>query len=812
MQFSWPRIRDGVRDAVKTRWADFRRDPWGTSTSFLKRHRYVVYGTAAAIVVAFVTFGYFYQRYAKLIEDKLGGGTIRTSSSVYAAPRLLTVGEKISPAELVSRLHKAGYTESADNKTGFYRNTAEGLEIHTGPASYYRPHTAVIEFKENKVARIISREDNRPTTHYWLEPELLTSFMDSERAKRRPLPYTELPKHLVHAIVSVEDKRFFEHNGLDILRVLKAAYIDLREGRKEQGASTVTMQLARSFWLEQEKAWGRKAAEVLLTIELERRFTKQQIMELYANEVYLGRRGSFSIHGFGEAARSYFGKDVRNLTIPEAATLAGIIQRPSYFNPFRSPERVKQRRNLVLTMMHNNGYIDASTLAAAQAEPVQITPAETESSEAPYFVDLVNEDLQEKFEDWDFATNSYKVYSTLDLDLQQDAVEAVRVGMSEVDKQLRGRKNPGNAPQVALIALDPHTGAIKALVGGRSYEKTQLNRVLAKRQPGSAFKPFVYAAALNAGLDNKNAPALTMAETFVDEPTTFLFNKQEYQPANYHGEYHGNVTIRQALLKSLNIPTIKAAEKVGYEKVAILARKAGIQSPIYGTPSLALGAYEMPPIEVAEAYSIFANEGKHVARYWVSAIRDRSNQTVFTHSTQSNDVLDKRIAYIMVNLMEDVLRFGTGAGVRARGFALPAAGKTGTARDGWFAGFTSELLCIVWVGYDDYRELPLEGAKSALPVWTAFMKRAHARKQYSDAKPFKEPPGIVRVEIDPQTGLLVGDECEAQTELFIAGTEPKDRCEGPHFDYDYQVEGEGLPTTRTRTRTNVFGRILDVFR
>jgi penicillin-binding protein 1B len=779
----------------------------GAIRSLLRQHPYVVRGTVAVAVLLVAALGFFYVRYAMLIEHKLGDGGMRTNSSVYAAPRLLSVGDAIGEVELISRLQKAGYTESPQTKSGYYRRTADGLEITTGPASYYQPHTALIQFKGEKVSQIVSRTDKRNTNHYWLEPELITNFMDGERAKRRPVAYSEFPKHLIQAIVSIEDKRFFQHNGLDLIRVAKAAYVDVREGRKEQGASTVTMQLARSFWLDQKKSWGRKAAEVLLTVELERRFDKNKIMEMYANEVYLGRRGSFSLHGFGEAARSYFGKDVRRLSLPEAAMLAGIIQRPSYYNPFRYPERVKQRRDLVLSLMHSNGYIDASALAAATAAPMKITAGEIESSDAPYFVDLVNEDLQDKFQDWDFAANSYKVYSTLDIDLQRDAVEAVRAGMAEVDKQLRGRKNKGAPPQVALIALDPHTGAIKALVGGRNYEQSQLNRVLAKRQPGSAFKPFVYAAALNAGLDKKE-PAVTMASHFVDEPTTFLFNNQKYQPANYHGEYHGTVSIRQALLQSLNIPTIKAAEQVGYESVAGLAKAAGIRSTLYGTPSLALGSYEVPPIEVAEAYTIFANSGTHVARHWVSAIRDRSNRTVFTQKPQENQALDPRIAYIMVDLMEDVIRSGTAAGVRSRGFSVPAAGKTGTARDGWFAGFTSELLCVVWVGYDDYRELPLEGAKSALPVWTEFMKRAHKRRQYADAEAFKEPPGIVKVSIDPETGLLAGDFCEPRTELFVAGTQPRERCEETHLEYEF--DNEDLPTTRTRT--NVFGRILDVFR
>jgi penicillin-binding protein 1B len=475
---------------------------------------------------------------------------------------------------------------------------------------------------------------------------------------------------------------------------------------------------------------------------------------------------------------------------------------------------VKQRRDLVLNFMHENGYIDAATLASAVNTPIRLTRAEIESSDAPYFVDLVNEDLQNRFEDWDFAANSFRVYSTLDLDLQRAAVEAIKKGMPEIDKRLRSRKYKDKVPQVALICLDPHTGAIKALVGGRSYEQSQLNRVLAKRQPGSTFKPFVYAAALNAAATGR--AQITAATKVLDEPTTFLFNNQKYEPANYEDSYNGSVTMRDALRKSLNIATIKYAEKVGYEEVAKLARAAGINAPLMGTPSLALGSYEVPPIEVAEAYTVFSNEGTHVKRHWVSAIRDMKNRIVYTAKPQENPVLDPRVAYIMVDLLGEVMRSGTAAGARSRGFTLPAAGKTGTARDGWFAGFTSELLTVVWVGFDDYTEFPLEGARSALPIWTDFMKAAHSFPQYADAKPFKMPNGIVKATIDPVTGLLAGDFCDMRTELFLAGTQPRTHCDGDHWEFeypsDYTTSRETFPRTTVRRATSAIGRVLDALR
>jgi len=782
-------------------------------------HPYLLASLVVCLIAGMAAFAFSYRKYAMMIENKFGGGWIRTNSSVYAMPRQLLKGDRLSRQELIARLQRAGYSEDPNNKIGFYQKTSDGVAITTGPQSYFAPHTAVVEISGDRVERIFSRTANRITNHYWLEPELITNLFDAEREKRRPVTYSELPKHLVDALIAVEDKRFFKHTGLDILRVAKAVYVDLKEGRKEQGASTLTMQLARSFWLEQDKNFNRKIAEVFLTMELERRFTKNQIIELYANEIYLGRRGSFSIHGFGEAARAYFAKDVRELTLPESAMLVGIIQRPSYYNPFRYPERVKDRRNLALLLMRNNGYLTDEQYKSATNTPLNLSRGETESSEAPFFVDLVNDSLQERFQDWDFATNSYRVYSTLDLDLQQAAVEAVQEGMTQLDQQLRkmrGKKKTGQFPQVALVALDPDTGEVRALVGGRSYANSQLNHALAKRQPGSSFKPFVYATAINQSLNTRgNGEVITAASVFEDEPTAFTFNNKVYEPANFHDEYHGAVTVRQALAKSMNIPTIKVAEQIGYERVAELVRSSGIRSPIMGTPSLALGSYEVTPVELAESYTVFANKGIHVKRSFVTSIRDRTNRLVYTHQPQGNVVLDQRAAFIMTNLMEEVINSGTAAGARSRGFMIPAAGKTGTSRDGWFAGYTSKLLAVVWIGYDDNAEFEMEAAHSALPVWVNFMKRAYRLRQYTNAKAFEAPKGVIRVDIDPESGLLTGPACPTSfPEFFIAGTQPTETCDHDQLLRNSSGDGE-VPSEKTTTqdqpKKNVFKSVLGIF-
>jgi penicillin-binding protein 1B len=539
------------------------------------------------------------------------------------------------------------------------------------------------------------------------------------------------------------------------------------------------MQLARSFWLTPEKTVQRKIAEVMITLHLEQKLSKEQIFEYYSNSVDLGRRGSFAIRGFGEAAQTYFGRDVRDLSLAQAATLAGLIQRPSYTNPVRWPERAKVRRNVVLMLMHENGYISDQDYARASEEPLVVTKSGSESTDAPYFVDLVNDSLLEQFQEHDFQNNSYRVYTTLDLNLQRDAADAVRIGMKDVDELIRKRTKKGQTPkeaQVALVAMDPLTGDIKALIGGRDYGLSQLNRSEAKRQPGSVFKPFVYAAALNSGVGS-GSTLVTPATTIVDEPTTFYYDNRSYQPSNFRDHFLGTVTVRQAIAKSLNIPTIKLGEMTGFKSVLDLAKRAGMNMDVRATPAIALGSADATPIEVAGAYTMFANRGIVSKPNWIRMIRSHKGTPIYEAQPKRTAVLDPRVDYLMVNLMQEVMRTGTAAGVRSRGFTLPAAGKTGTSRDGWFAGFTSKLICVVWVGFDDGKDLNLEGAKSALPIWTEFMKRAHQHREYRNVHDWDAPDGIVSVDIDPLSGQLATAACpSARPEYFVSGTQPVEMC------------------------------------
>ncbi len=732
----------------------------------------------AAITLAVVSF--YYSKYSRLTDQKLAQGPFPNSSLLYAAPHSVGIGDVGTLHQFAARLREGGYGEDArTNPGGWYHLRPDAVEVFPGDHSYAGSEPGVVRFEDGKISSITGLSDNSARTEYTLEPQLLSSLYDKNREKRRLVRYEDIPPVLVHAVISIEDKRFFQHSGFDPIRIAKALFVDLKAHRSAQGASTLTQQLAKMLWLDSRKTWTRKFDELLITIHLERKLTKQKIFEYYANEVDLGRRGSFAIRGFGEAAQAYFGKDIRSLTLPEAATLAGLGQEPSFRNPVRWPERAKTRRNVVLAQMLDNNYISQAQYASAVQVPMVIARQGIESADAPYFVDLVNERLADQFQDRDFQQSGSKIYTTLDPDLQRDAAEAVALGTHELDAIIAKRHKTGEPqddPQVALICLDPHTGEVKALIGGRNYGVSQLDHVVAKRPSGSIFKPFVYAAALNTGLWDHPDP-ITPSTIFQDQPRTFFFGGKSYEPTDYHkGEWAGEVTLRTAFAKSLNVPAVEVAEAAGYSAVADLAHQAGL-SDIRPTPAMALGSYDVTPLEMAAAYTLFANQGLMVQPRMIARIAGKSGDDVWSSQPESKKILDPRVTFLMVNLMQEVLRSGTGAGVRARGFTLPAAGKTGTSHDAWFAGFTTKLLCIVWVGLDDYQDLKMEGAKAALPMWTEFMKRAHKHRAYRDVTQFDVPEGVVSAQIDPDTGELATTACpRVVTEYYLLGTQPVQFC------------------------------------
>jgi penicillin-binding protein 1B len=730
-------------------------------------------------------FLHFYLRFSQIIDARLDGNVFGNPAVILAAPSELQSGQTANARYCVLLLKSAGYIESHYVRgIGSFSVTGNGLEVRPGPDSFFRSGQmaeapARLEFKGDRLVAITDLDNMTALKTYWLEPQPITTLFGASRTKRHLVRYQDLPKALVDAILATEDHRFLSHHGVDYLRMVAAALADLRSDKRLQGGSTLTMQLARNLFLTPHRTIRRKLAEIFFAMILEHRLTKDQIFVLYANQVYLGQHDSFSIYGFGEAASVYFNKDLSALTLPEAAFLTGLIRGPNLYLPYEHPKRAAERRNFVLGRMQEAGFITAGQAAQASVAPLRLTDQPTEARQQAYFVDMVKAQLLTQFSEADLLSKGYRVYTTLDLDLQQAATEGARAGLIELDRQIKkqrdGRKqSPPDTglPQVALIALDPATGDVKALVGGRAYNQSQLNHVLARRQPGSSFKPFVYATALNSGVDGSQ-PLITPATVLPDAPTTFEYSNRTYTPRDYGEDYRGKVTVRAALTYSLNVPAVHLAEMVGYDKVRNLAMTAGFNHQLEPTPAIALGAYVATPLEVAGAYTIFADRGEYVAPRCIVAVIDPDGRTVWDNPVSARRVLDSRVSYLMVSLLESVINSGTGAGVRARGFNLPAAGKTGTSHDGWFAGFTSNLLAVVWVGYDDNRELNITGAQSALPLWTEFMKRTTGLSPYNASQPFTQPYGIETVSIDNLTNFVaLADPFLTHSEVFIAGTEP----------------------------------------
>jgi penicillin-binding protein 1B len=746
--------------------------------------------SVSLLVVGF--FAYWYVKYDRIIEQRFRGPAFASSAKIFASPQVVKIGSKLTLSEIAAQLRHAGYSEKdGESPLGSYRLHGGSIEVLPGPESYHSPEPATISVADGAVSAINSRASG-DLAAYELEPQMLASLFDAEqRSKRQLVKYDDIPKVMVEAVTAIEDRRFFQHSGVNFMRLVEAAWIDFTHQRHQQGGSTITMQLSRAFFLSPEKTFKRKLIEMLIAVELEQKFSKQQIFEFYANRVDLGQRGSFTISGMAEGSRSYFNKDLKDINLPEAALLAGLIQAPSYLSPYRHPERALERRNTVIESMVETRAITREQADKAKATALKLAPPNVEASDAPYFVDMVRDTIVNKLNEHEVNEQEYRIYTTLDPGLQRAAAQAVEIGIKLVDDQvtkMRTRKTkvgknkfettvtPGPQAQVALIAMDPHTGEIKALVGGRNYGASQLNHALAKRPTGSIFKPFVYAAAMNTAIDGSTA-VITPASLVTDQPSTFSYGDQIYEPRNYKEEYHGDVTLRYALALSLNNATVKLAEEVGYDKVADLARAAGIAS-VKATPAMALGAYDATPVDMTAAYTSFANGGTRLSPVFVNSVRNAKGDIIVNFGTEKTQVLDPRVAFVMTNMLEGVMNFGTAYGVRSRGFTAPAAGKTGSSHDGWFAGYTSNLLCIIWVGYDDYSDLRLSGAQTAAPIWTEFMKKAITLPQYSDVKPFTQPEGVIDVQLDKITNRLATPSCpDTYTIAFVAGTEPHDTCD-----------------------------------
>lgn len=799
---------------VRPRWQAFLLSLWQRIWFRIVLGAFLVF-----VIAGCFTFVHFYTKYERIVDDRIRRPIFNEPAQIFAAADRVSTGDERSITGIVAELRRAGYVSGAEttrSNVGAYSQHGPKIQIKPGPDSYQPGKDATLEITGGQISSITGR-DGEALPFYDLEPQLVTGLFDAKnRSIRRLLTYNEIPAVVRNAIISVEDRRFFEHRGINYVRLVEGLLTPVLRHRRMQGGSTLTMQMARSFFLSNERSASRKLAEMMIALILEHRFTKEQILEIYVNQVDLGQRGSFNIRGFGEGALAYFGKDITSLNLPQAALLAGMVNGPSYFSPYRHPDRAIKRRNVVLLSMYENHVINHETMKSAEETPLNLAPMSRQAEDAPYYVDLVRDRLLTQYDESDLDNGALRVYTSLDLQLQNAATEAIEEGMRQVDaaviRQRTRRIRQGNGksavvttqvtagpmPQVALVAIDPHTGEVLALAGGRDYSASQLNHALAKRPTGSIFKPFVYAAAINSALTGDPAKAFTQVTMLDASLGTFDDNGRPWSPRNFDPtESTGEVTARFALQHSINTATVRMALLVGLDKVAGLAKAAGI-TDVRPTPSMAIGTYSATPLDMAAAYTLFANGGVRLPTTLIRSIRNQTEEEdksgIEEDAGSKKAILDPRVSYVITDMLGAVLNGGTASAVRAR-FQAPAAGKTGTSHDAWFAGYTSNLLCIIWVGNDDYSDIKIEGAKAAAPIWADFMLRAQKLTRYHEMQAFTPPPGVVSVHLDKLSNLPADGTCPDDYDAyFVDGTVPAATCghpEGPQRNFFDKIFGVG---------------------
>lgn len=707
-----------------------------------------------ALAIGANAFARSYQYYSQIIDARLASGYLTSRPGLYAAPRVLQAGQKITREKLVAALRRAGYveTKASDAWSGSFTVNGSAIEIRPGRSPLKQPELVRVNFNGDEIVEL--RGDAELLDSFALEPERLSNDLSAKAGQRELLTYNEIPEVMVHAILAIEDRRFFEHSGVDVNGLTRALLRNAGDERLGQGGSTITQQLVKNTYLSPEKTLQRKYAEAMLSIALERRLSKTDIFALYCNEIYLGQRGAVAVHGIKQAARVFFAKELRELSLSEAAILAGMIQSPAHYSPVRHPDAALERRNVVLAAMKRNGWITPEQGTAASAEAIVVAPPSgLNNSLAPYFVDYVNRLAESEYET---SGTNQRIYTTIDLDLQQAAEQALKRQLDHLDAEYASR---GLKPQAALVAMDPHTGHVLAMVGGRNYAESQLNRATdALRQPGSTFKPFVYAAALEDGM--------SPVQLLMDAPREFVYDRNQiYRPANYGGGYSmREVTMRTGLVRSLNVVTVDVAMQTGLARIANLATRFGLPKP-ERYPALALGTEEVTPLQLASAYGAFVNEGRRVDAKVITNIGEPP--AAHARPQTIEQVVSPTTAYMITNMLSGVVDRGTAR--KARG-AIPGtaiAGKTGTSRDGWFVGYSPNLVCAVWIGFDDNKQLGLTGAEAALPAWVDFMKEAIALRPDLGGEHFECPEGIKFVEIDPATGLRSTVTCPVRELIAI---------------------------------------------
>jgi penicillin-binding protein 1B len=739
----------------------------------------------------------------RTVVARFEGRRFVVPSRVYSAPAMLYPGLDWKLVDLPGTLRRLGYREAARARAlapGQYAWGPSHARIHLRAFEHpSRPEPArdvVLRLDGNVVRDIRALPSGRELGAVALEPEQIGAYYGPDREQRELVSLGEVPRHLIEAVLAVEDQRFESHRGIDLRRIAGALVANLRAGSIREGGSTLTQQLVKNFFLTPERTLQRKLQEAVMAVLVELRYDKDQILEAYLNEIYLGQRGSTAVHGVGEAARLYFGKRARDLTLAESALLAAIIQSPNGISPHRAPERATQRRDLVLGLMHDQGRIEAGDLERARAEPLQLAAVTPDPGDARYFLDLVQRHLAEGYDGDVLTAEGLRIYSTLDRRVQLLAARSLREGLDDLEQRFPHLRRGERSLQGCIVAMRPQTGEILALVGGRDYRFSQFDRCSQARRPtGSVFKPFVYIAALEP---ETGAAGITLASVLDDSPLEIPTPSGIWRPENYDHEFHGLVGVRDALEHSYNVATARLAHRIGVARVADVARRLGITSPLPRVPSLALGAADVSPLEMVRAYATIASGGIRPEVQSVEDLVDVKGRTLERRRLQFERVLDPGVAFLAISLLEGVAQRGTAAGVHATGLEGPIAAKTGTSNeehDLWFVGFTPDLVALVWVGFDEPRSLRIPSSVGALPIWRRLVTElsgGRVRGRFA-------PPAAVRVaEIEPSTGMLALDGCpERRREYFLAGTEPTAVC--PSSDLaSPMIEGDESPLVRRR--------------
>lgn len=711
---------------------------------------------------------------------------------IYGAPFVLTPGLHLADSGLLDRLHRLEYRSVAASPKapGEYALTDEAIEIflHAQEESRLPARAIRLRLVEGMVAEVLSLPDEQPDPMAVLEPAVISGVRAGSKQVREWIPLSRIPPLLVQILLAVEDRRFFSHYGVDPVAVGRALWINLTRGAVVQGGSTLTQQLAKNLYYSPQRTMQRKLQEFMAAIVLEFKYRKEDILESYLNEIYLGQAGSVSIYGVGEAAHRYFGKSLDELSVDEMALVVGLIKGPNTYSPVKNLEHATERRNVVLRRLRDQGIVTETVWATAVNRPINVVLAQDALSDAPYFVDYLLREVEEGTGAG--IPEGARIFSTLDPWVQQHSAQALQQGLAKLEATYPPLKNAEPPLQGAIVVLEAKTGHILAMVGGRNYRVSQFNRaVQARRSAGSLFKPFVYLAAFEAARDQGTA-GLTPATLLEDEPITLDSGTGPWSPQNYDRQYRGPVTARVALEQSLNVPAVRAAHRTGITPFISMLRAFGITTTLPTNLSVALGSSAVSLIEITSAYGGLANGGIVVRPSAVVNMVRETGETVWSQTPDRHQAASPQGAYLMTSLLKGVVDRGTGAKARAFGVQGPLAGKTGTTdgyRDAWFVGYTADLVIGVWVGFDDERPIKLTGAQAALPVWSALAMRLLRQ----DRPDFEMPEGVVEREIDPHTGQLATSQCpEKVSEVFIAGTEPTVYCE---------VHGEGLWDRLKRT-------------